>query len=63
MPESCGGTVLMENSKARALAYARAKTRLVRKYKDDMLILYTEELNKIKLKSRDQQFQERYNKP
>ena len=51
----------MEDSKARALAYARAKTRLVRKYKDDMLILYTEELNKMKLKSRDQQFKERYN--
>jgi|APGre2960657373_1045057.scaffolds.fasta_scaffold344212_2 hypothetical protein len=51
----------MEESKARALAYARAKTRLARKYKDDMLILYTEELNRMQLKSREQQFTERYN--
>jgi hypothetical protein len=43
------------------LASGRAKTRLVNAHKEEYDRLYQEELNKVGIKTRDQQFQERYN--
>jgi hypothetical protein len=46
--------------KNRSYAGARAKTRLVNLHKEEYDRLYQEELNRLGMLSREQQFEERY---